>query len=71
MTQEESKHIDFVFTMAIIASNRDVDKTDILNAVCFDIHQIREGNKPTETKKLVWCKSTTIQIKSLSLEWKP
>ena len=53
MTVKESKQIDFVFTMAIIASNRDADKTDILNAVCYDINLIRNGEKPTATKELV------------------
>ena len=53
MTAKESKQIDFVFTMAIIANNRDADKTDILNAVCYDINLIRNGEKPTATKELV------------------
>ena len=53
MTKEESKRIDFIFTMAIIASTRGADKTDILNAVCFDINLIRNGEKPKAIKELV------------------
>ena len=53
MTAKESKQIDFVFTMAIIASNRGADKTDILNAVCFNVNLIRNGEKPKAIKELV------------------
>ena len=54
MTKEESKRIDFIFTMAVIAANRDADKTDLLNAVCWDVNLVREGKQPTATKELVW-----------------
>tara|TARA_B100000676_G_scaffold307668_2_gene366652 strand:- start:886 stop:1047 length:162 start_codon:yes stop_codon:yes gene_type:complete len=53
MTKEESKRIDFIFTMAVIASNRNVDKSKLLNAVCWDVNLVREGKKPTATKELV------------------
>jgi hypothetical protein len=53
MTKEESKRIDFIFTMAVIAANRDADKTDLLNAVCWDVNLVREGKQPTATKELV------------------
>ena len=53
MTVKESKQIDFIFTMAIIASTRGADKTDLLNAVCFDVNLVREGKQPTATKELV------------------
>ena len=53
MTQEESKRIDFIFMMAVIASTRNADKTDLLNAVCWDINLVREGKQPTATKELV------------------
>ena len=53
MSKEESKKIDFVFTMAIIASNRNADKAKLLSAVCFDIDLIRKGEEPTATKGLV------------------
>ncbi len=53
MTVKESKAIDFIFTMAIIASTRGADKTDLLNAVCFDVNLVREGEQPTATKELV------------------
>ena len=53
MTVKESKRIDFIFTMAIIASNRNADKSKLLSAVCFDVNLVREGKEPTETKKLV------------------
>tara|TARA_Y100000310_G_scaffold273376_1_gene288817 strand:+ start:1600 stop:1761 length:162 start_codon:yes stop_codon:yes gene_type:complete len=53
MTTKEKKLIDFIFAMAVIASNRNADKTDLLNAVCWDVHLVREGKQPTATKKLV------------------
>jgi GTP-binding protein EngB required for normal cell division len=53
MTKQESKKIDFIFTMAVIASNRNADKTDLLNAVCWDVNLVREGKEPTATKELV------------------
>tara|TARA_B100000131_G_C18062159_1_gene590923 strand:+ start:83 stop:244 length:162 start_codon:yes stop_codon:yes gene_type:complete len=53
MTTKESKAIDFVFTMAIIASNRNADKAKLLSAVCFDIDLIRKGYPPRATKELV------------------
>lgn len=53
MTVKEKKQIDFIFTMAIIASTRGADKTDLLNAVCFDVNLVREGKQPTATKELV------------------
>ena len=53
MTKKESKQIDFIFTMAIIASNRNADKSKLLSAVCFDINLVREGKQPTATKELV------------------
>ena len=53
MTKKESKHIDFIFTMAIIASNRNADKGKLLSAVCFDVNLVREGKDPTATKELV------------------
>lgn len=53
MTAKESKQIDYVFTMAIIASNRNADKAKLLSAVCYDISLIRNGEKPTATKELV------------------
>tara|TARA_B100000586_G_C19936757_1_gene353763 strand:- start:13 stop:177 length:165 start_codon:yes stop_codon:yes gene_type:complete len=53
MTTKESKAIDFIFTMAIIASTRGADKTDLLNAVCWDVNLVREGKQPTATKELM------------------
>ena len=53
MTKKESKHIDFVFTMANIAAIRDADPADILSAVVYDIDLIRKGKEPEEIKKLV------------------
>ena len=53
MTVKESKRIDFIFTMAIIASNRNADKSKLLSAVCFDVNLVREGKQPTATKELV------------------
>ena len=53
MTTKESKLIDFIFTMAIIASNRNADKGKLLSAVCFDIDLVRKGKQPIATKELV------------------
>ncbi len=53
MSAKESKQIDFIFTMAIIASNRNADKGKLLSAVCYDVNLVREGKQPTETKKLI------------------
>ena len=53
MTKQESKKIDFVLFCMTIASTRGADKTDMLNAFAFDIHLIRKGKNPTESKKLV------------------
>ena len=53
MTEKESKHIDFVFTMANIAAIRDADTADILSAVVYGIDLIRKGKEPEEIKKLV------------------
>ncbi len=53
MTTKEKKQIDFIFTMAIIASNRNADKGKLLSAVCFDVNLVREGKQPTATKELV------------------
>ena len=39
--------------MAVIAANRDADKTDLLSAVCWDVNLVREGKQPTATKELV------------------
>ena len=53
MTAKESKHLDFVLMMMVVASTRGADKTDMLNAFAFDMNLIREGKTPTESKKLI------------------
>jgi len=53
MTKQESKQLDFVLFMQIVASTRGVDPTDRLQAFAFDMNLIREGKKPTESKKLI------------------
>tara|TARA_B100000959_G_C14923467_1_gene600519 strand:+ start:456 stop:731 length:276 start_codon:yes stop_codon:yes gene_type:complete len=53
MTKQESKHLDFVLMMIVVASTRGADKTDMLNAFAFDMDLIRKGKKPTESKKLI------------------
>ena len=54
MTQKESDKIDFILFCMTIASTRGADKTDMLNAFAFDIHLIRKGENPTESKKLAY-----------------
>jgi len=53
MTKKESKQLDFVLFMQIVASTRGADKTDMLNAFAFDMNLIREGKQPTASKELV------------------
>ena len=53
MTKQESKHLDFVLLMIVVASTRGADKTDMLNAFAFDMDLIRKGKTPTESKKLI------------------
>jgi hypothetical protein len=53
MTKKESKQLDFVLFMQIVASTRQVDATDRLNAFAYDMNLIREGKKPTASKELI------------------
>jgi hypothetical protein len=53
MTKKESKQLDFVLFMQVVAGTRGVDKTDMLNAFAFDMNLIRNGKKPTASKELV------------------
>jgi hypothetical protein len=53
MTKEESKQIDYVLFMQIVAATRNVDPTDRLQAFAWDIDLIRKGKKPTASKELV------------------
>jgi len=53
MTKEESKRIDFILVCMCIAGARGADKTDMLNAFAYDVHLVRKGKNPTESKKLV------------------
>ena len=53
MTKKESKQLDFVLFMQVVASTRGVDATERLNAFAFDMDMIRKGLSPTESKKLV------------------
>jgi len=36
-----------------MASSKGADKTDMLNALAYDIHMIRKGEDPTEAQKLL------------------
>ena len=53
MTKQESKQLDFVLFMQIVASTRGVDATERLNAFAFDMDMIRKGEKPTASKELI------------------
>jgi len=53
MTTKESKQIDICLALLAMASSKGADKTDMLNAFCFDISLIRKGENPTETQKLI------------------
>ena len=51
MTPEESKQIDAVLVWSVLAKNKGVDSTDVLNAFAFDIHMIRHRMIPTRGEK--------------------
>jgi len=53
MSKKESKQLDFVLFMQVVAATRDVDPTDRLNAFAFDMNLIREGKQPTASKELI------------------
>ena len=53
MTKKESKQLDFVLFMQIVAGTRGADKTDMLNAFAFDMNLIRNGKKPTSSAALI------------------
>ena len=53
MTNKESKQIDITLACLTIAGSKGADKTDMLNALAYDIHLIRKGEDPTEAQKLI------------------
>jgi|TARA_R110002110_G_C13169576_1_gene692564 hypothetical protein len=53
MTDKESKQIDITLACLAMASSKGADKTDMLNALAYDIHMIRKGEDPTEAQKLI------------------
>ena len=53
MTTKESKQIDITLACVAMASAKGADKTDMLNALAYDIHLIRKGEDPTEAQKLI------------------
>ena len=53
MTKKESKQIDYVLFMEVVAATRNVDAQDRLQAFAFDINLIRNGEKPTASKELI------------------
>ena len=53
MTKKESKQIDITLACLAMAGAKGADKTDMLNALAYDIHLIRKGEDPTEAQKLV------------------
>jgi hypothetical protein len=55
MTKKESQQLDMVLFNQVVASIRDIDPTDRLNAFAFDMDLIRNGKVP-------WC-SRDIVIK--------
>ena len=54
MTTKETKKMDFVLFMQMVAATRGVKPQERLEAFAADMLSIRDGEEPIKSKGLVW-----------------